>query len=163
MEAAIAAAACPVDDRPRAHASGSAVAHMTPLRRATLAALRQTLRPLSAYELMERLERSLARRIAPPTVYRALNFLCRTGLAARIESRNAFVARKMPSASSGGVFFICGCCGSTQEVGIPDLDTLLDDRAAALGVRVERRIMELEVLCADCVSAAADRPSAAAR
>lgn len=58
---------------------------MTLLRRTVPDMLRQAPHPLSACDLPPRLDSALGRRIAPPTVYRALDFLCRAGLAARIE------------------------------------------------------------------------------
>lgn len=49
--------------------------------------------PLGAYRLMARLSSRLGRRMDPPTVYRALDFLMNAGLIARLESRSAYVVR----------------------------------------------------------------------
>src|ERR687888_1070589 len=66
-------------------------AQFTEVRRRVLEALWQAGQPLSAYELMPRLEAVLERRLTPPTVYRSLEFLMDQRLVSRIESRNAFV------------------------------------------------------------------------
>jgi Fur family zinc uptake transcriptional regulator len=50
-------------------------AQFTEVSRRVLEALWQAGQPLSAYELMPRLETVLKRRLTPPTVYRSLDFL----------------------------------------------------------------------------------------
>ena len=67
---------------------------LTPLRRAVLALVLQAERPLTAYQLLERLQ--TARRAAPPTIYRALDFLLARRLVHRIERLGAFVACAEP-------------------------------------------------------------------
>ena len=52
-------------------------------------------RPIGAYAILERLK-SDGRSAAPPTVYRALDFLMGVGLVHRIESLNAYVGCAHP-------------------------------------------------------------------
>src|SRR5918911_921919 len=57
------------------------------------------------------------RRLAPITVYRALEFLMAEGLAHRLASRNAFVA--CPHRHGPGdlvAFLICDACGGVDEM-----------------------------------------------
>lgn len=53
---------------------------------------------------------------APPTVYRALDFLVSIGLAHRVESRKAYVACTAPDAPYAAGFLLCDVCGRTDEL-----------------------------------------------
>jgi Fur family zinc uptake transcriptional regulator len=64
---------------------------MTPQRRDVLGLILQAEAPVGAYDLLEQLRVS-DRRPAPPTVYRALDFLLEHGLIHRIERLSAFVS-----------------------------------------------------------------------
>lgn len=63
---------------------------MTAQRRDVLGLILQADAPVGAYDLLEQLRVS-DRRPAPPTVYRALDFLLEHGLIHRIERLSAFV------------------------------------------------------------------------
>ena len=52
------------------------------------------------------------RRAAPPTVYRALDFLLENGLVHRISSLNAFVGCSLPGKPHAGQFLLCSGCGA---------------------------------------------------
>src|SRR5271166_4024759 len=75
-------------------------------------------RPLSAYDVIDALRGQ--GRLAPPTVYRALQKLIDEGLAHRLETRNAYVACQHgdPSAGHGHAhragFMICRVCGKAR-------------------------------------------------
>ena len=97
---------------------------LTPMRRQVLQALLASHKPLGAYEIIERLAQG--GRLAPITVYRALDFLRENGLVHRIESRNAFVACVHHHAGGDPVvFLICERCGTVGEASggasIPDV------------------------------------------
>lgn len=79
---------------------------LTELRRRVLELVWSSHEPIGAYRILEQLDRPLpgqmrgkARRAAPPTVYRALDFLIEQGLVHRIESLNAFVGCDQPQAT----------------------------------------------------------------
>src|SRR5262249_12281487 len=77
---------CPTDAMPAPEALGAERGQrLTPIRRAVLAALLGSHRPLGAYEIIERLAPK-GPRPAPITAYRALEFLRQNGLVHRIES-----------------------------------------------------------------------------
>ena len=63
--------------------------NLTPIRRRVLEIVWRSHEPIGAYQILAELakERDKA---APPTVYRALDFLIDAGLVHRIESLNAF-------------------------------------------------------------------------
>src|SRR5215212_11002004 len=64
---------------------------LTPIRRRVLEALYATHRPLGAYDIAAALSVGEARpRLAPISIYRALDFLIEQGLVHRLASRNAF-------------------------------------------------------------------------
>jgi len=125
-------------------------APLTEVRRRVLEALWQAHQPLGAYELLPRLEAALGRKFAPPTVYRALEFLVSQGLVARIESRNAFVPCAHPGHPHTCVFFVCDRCGNSVEVEKPALERLLAGYASALGFEIHRKALELQGTCAQC-------------
>jgi Fur family zinc uptake transcriptional regulator len=126
-------------------------AQFTEVRRRVLEALWQAGQPLTAYELMPRLEAALERRLAPPTIYRSLDFLMDQRLVSRIESRNAFVPCAHPEHPHACVFFVCDRCSTSVEVENTAIEHLLADGAASLGFEVRRRVVELQGLCAQCV------------
>lgn len=69
--------------------------------------------PLSAYDILDRIKPSRPR-IAPPTIYRALEHLIAGGLVRRIESLNAYLTAD-ERAPGTVVFAICDDCGRVQQ------------------------------------------------
>ncbi|MCW5733396.1 MAG: transcriptional repressor [Enhydrobacter sp.] len=106
--------------------------------------------PISAYRLMAQLRRRLARRVDPPTAYRALEFLISAGLVARLESRSAYVLRDRPGQLQPSVLLLCEHCESTVELADPGLLELIAGDAAALGFRLETPIIECSGTCRRC-------------
>ena len=110
--------------------------------------------PLGAYAILEALARREGRPIAPPTVYRALDFLMEHGFLHRIESRNVFA----PCAHFGhrhqGVMLSCETCGRSFEIEDDALGEALDKAAETAGFVARRRTIEVAGLCAACAAAA---------
>ena len=86
---------------------------------------------------------------APPTVYRALDFLTAAGLVHKVESESAFVVCDNPSPLRSPQFAICECCGHTEEISI-DSRKLLGGVAQRSGYLVNRVVVETRGLCANC-------------
>ena len=122
---------------------------LTSLRRQVLELIWSSHAPVGAYDLLRRLSRE-HERAAPPTVYRALDFLLAQGLIHRIESLNAFVGCAQPATSHAGQFLICRDCGLAAELQDRGVDQAIDRGAAALGFVVESRTVELQGLCPGC-------------
>jgi Fur family zinc uptake transcriptional regulator len=139
----------------RGMATVQAADGLTPIRRAVLGVVKAARAPLGAYEVMTQLAGALGRPVAPPTVYRSLDYLCRIGLVVRLESKNAFVARRNPQAPPADAYFICGQCGVAEEATNPSLGSVIDHSAVALGFRIERRVVEMAGTCARCQTTAA--------
>lgn len=122
---------------------------LTPIRRRVLELVWGGHRPLGAYDILDALqaERSGA---APPTVYRALDFLREQGLVHRIESRNSFVGCPDPDTPHGGQFLICCTCGQAAELNDSAIDDAIRLSAARAGFVVGRRTIEIEGECPNC-------------
>ena len=130
-------------------------AQFTKLRRCILELLWEGNRPMGAYDLIGALAQYLSRRVAPQTVYRALEFLTSQGLVARIESRNAYVPLTHPERDQDCLFFICNTCGAAEELEDQRLENLLLETAAQIGFRASRRVIEVEGTCTTCSDAGA--------
>ncbi|RMG32903.1 MAG: transcriptional repressor [Gammaproteobacteria bacterium] len=125
---------------------------LTPQREAVLRLVLAADRPLSAYEILERMP-ATRRRPAPPTVYRALEFLLEQGLVHRIESLHAFVGCLHPEHPHNGQFLICTDCGKVDELCEAQIDQSLRKAVDASGFRTRRPVVELLGLCAKCQGA----------
>ena len=106
-------------------------------------------KPIGAYDLLEELRRD-GRRAAPPTVYRALEFLIEAGLVHRLDSLNAFVGCPEPHSAHAGQFLICRQCRSVAELADKQIEAIVGEKAAQLGFTAIRQMMEIEGLCPDC-------------
>lgn len=126
---------------------------LNPIRLAVLRALWEAEQPMGAYDLLRAIEAQVDRKLAPPTIYRALSFLLEHGLISRIETRSAFTPCTRPADPHAGVFFFCHACGRSTEIENERAELLLDRDAATLGFKIERRVIEIEGMCVDCQSA----------
>lgn len=136
-------------------------AQLTPLRRQVLRLVMAAEQPVGAYALLDQLkaERGGA---APPTVYRALDFLLEQGLIHKLERLNAFLPCVEASHAHGHgdhdhphQFLICKRCGATTELTDHAAAHALEAAATRAGFRVERMTVELEGVCARCSEASA--------
>lgn len=138
---------------------------LNPSERSVLSALDRAVKPLSAYDILERTRSGALR--APTQVYRALEKLSSRGLVHRIEALNAFVACSDCSHAghdhSAGErghtehrpgFIICRDCGSVREFEDDRIGTIA---AEAAGEDFLVQLVSLEVYghCAACRAAEA--------
>lgn len=122
---------------------------LTRLRRRVLELVWSRHEPVKAYDILDTL-RAEHRGAAPPTVYRALDFLLAHGLIHRIESLNAYVGCGEPGTAHGGQFLICRRCGSVAEMDDPEVTELLARKAGTVGFQVDSETIEIKGLCTDC-------------
>lgn len=122
---------------------------LTPLRRRVLELVWSGHKAQGAYEILDAL-RSERQGAAPPTVYRALDFLLEHGLVHRIESLNSFVGCPVPETPHGGQFLICRRCGSTAELNDKGIEEAVRRSARKAGFTVGRPMIEIEGLCPHC-------------
>lgn len=122
---------------------------LTGLRRRVLELVWNSHKPAGAYEILDRLNRE-GKRAAPPTVYRALEFLMGAELVHRLDSLNAFVGCPDPGRSHTGQFLICRRCRYVAELDDAEIDTLVERKAARLGFTAVRQMVEIEGTCRNC-------------
>ena len=116
---------------------------LTPLRRQVFSLIVEAEAPIGAYALLDKL-RGLHAGAAPPTVYRALDFLMEQGLVHKLERLNAFT----PCMEAGHghdhghahphQFLICSRCGATAEICAPAVSAAIEAAAQAEGSRSSR-------------------------
>ena len=124
----------------------------TALRRRVLELVWQSHKPLGAYDILETLSRDDGRRAAPPTVYRALDFLLDNGLIHRIASLNAFIGCTSPEHSHQGQFLICRECRVTVELDQSAIHQAIEQSAQTEDFAVEAETVEVLGLCRQCRS-----------
>lgn len=132
-------------------------AQLTPLRRTVLALVLQAPSPATAYQLLDRLKQTRPG-AAPPTIYRALDFLMDQKLVHRIERLNAFIpctdAQHAHGHAHAAQFLICTTCGTVAEIEDPRISQALAEAAAAQGFHPAHAVVELNGTCAACAMAA---------
>jgi Fur family zinc uptake transcriptional regulator len=136
-------------------------ANLTELRRHVLGLVLDAASPTGAYDLLDRL-RQTRRGAAPPTVYRALDFLLEQGLIHRVERLSAFVGcvagcTADPDGEShahAAQFLICRVCGRVVEMQDHQVSTVLARAAKHAGYSVLNATIEAEGLCSTCRAAA---------
>lgn len=125
---------------------------LTDLRREVLAIVWESHVPVGAYEILSALTKG-GRRPAPPTVYRALDFLLAQGLVHRIESKNAYVGcQDAGGKNHQSQFLICKICGQTVEVSDERLESAILELAKTSGFALSGRTIELQGICPACQS-----------
>lgn len=124
-------------------------ARLTDVRRRVLELVWQSHAPVGAYALLETLGRE-GFCAAPPTVYRALDFLLAHGLIHRIERLNAFAGCTRPGEPHAGQFLLCQDCGIAAELDDPAVDAAIAAAAARLGFAVTRQTVEVDGRCPEC-------------
>jgi Fur family transcriptional regulator, zinc uptake regulator len=127
---------------------------LTPLRQSVLGIVSESPAPLGAYAIIEALSRREGKSIAPPTVYRTLEFFLEHGFLHKIESRNAYARCAHFDHAHESAQLICEKCGRSEEVEDTSLAAALDAAAARLQFRPKRRLVEMIGLCRDCAQAA---------
>jgi len=115
-----------------------------------LALLAKSDKPMSAYDLLDRLRRFGVK--APPTVYRALETLMERGLVHRIESLGAFVAchNCEEDHAAAAQFAVCRSCGTAVEILDRRLTALIRDIGKTMKFHIEREMLEVLGVCARC-------------
>jgi len=124
-------------------------ARLTPIRERVLELIWQSHKPLGAYDVLGELS-SDGHNAAPPTVYRALDFLQQHGLVHRIASLNAFIGCTHAGEKHTGMFLICRACGNVLELTAPSVATEVRKAASEEGFRAENTTLEIAGLCPRC-------------
>ncbi len=147
---------CVDDTLERAVAAFEALGlRFTPLRRRVLEEIAGSHTAVGAYDLLEKLAKPGERRLAPISVYRALDSLVEAGVVHRLESRNAFFACHAPHAGDRRqVVLACERCGTVAELPGDAVFDGIRELARQAEFKVERAMVEVTGSCGRCRSEA---------
>ncbi|MDB5971785.1 MAG: Fe2+/Zn2+ uptake regulation protein [Hydrocarboniphaga sp.] len=106
--------------------------------------------PQTAYQIIEGLEGVLDRRPSPLSVYRGLDFLVEIGRLHRLESLKAYTACQEPDHHHAGVLFLCGDCGTAEEMDSTAIESWITKRAGQTGFLPRRQVLEVLGTCRKC-------------
>jgi|TARA_B110000967_G_scaffold142378_1_gene145579 Fur family zinc uptake transcriptional regulator len=123
---------------------------LTATRESVLRLLWQSHRPLGAYQLQDQLAKLSGKPIAPPTIYRAVDFLLKAGLIHRIASLNAYIGCPFPNSEHSNLFMICTECGSAAEAALNSINELLKSASEKANFTLQDQSIELFGLCPSC-------------
>ena len=124
-------------------------ARLTPVRQRVLEIIWQSHRPLGAYAILEVLAGE-GHSPAPPTVYRALEFLLTHGLVHRLSSLNAFIGCARPGHPGAGQFLLCTACGTAAELNDTGIERAIERSAGTEGFTSHVHTVEISGLCPHC-------------
>ena len=122
---------------------------LTPTRRRVLELVLQADGPVKAYDLLDQLK-SEQPNAAPPTIYRALEFLLEHHFIHRLETLNAFVSCFHPRHQHQGQFLICEDCGAVRELAENRLSEDLARVASDADFTPKHQVLEVYGTCSDC-------------
>ncbi len=137
-----------------AQACASKGLQLTTVRANVLQILAESEAPLGAYAIIEALSRREGKPIAPPTVYRALEFLQDNGFLHKIESRNLYAPCDHVGHAHDVVLLLCETCGRSEEAEDFAFDAALAALAKKAGFSTRHRTMEVQGVCKRCAKAA---------
>ncbi|MEK7660915.1 MAG: transcriptional repressor [Pseudomonadota bacterium] len=122
-------------------------------RRKTYRKLLEAGRPLKAYDIIGIVDED-NRPAKPPTIYRALEFLCRLGLVHKIESDSSYFVcshhRHCDAQSHVPLVMICIKCGKVFEDHVVALENIMSKNATARGFNIQKMMIEAHGICEDC-------------
>lgn len=133
----------------------------TPLRQQIYALVLQASKPVGAYDLITQLQQmrtaigddaqdQMQKNVAPPTVYRSLEFLLSEGLIHQLTSINAYVPCCHPRAQHTAAFLICEQCQRVQECSSLPVQEMVSFAEQDMGFIVARSVIELSGRCQAC-------------
>ncbi len=133
-------------------------ARLTEVRRHVLGLVLDSPRPSGAYDMLDKL-RAHHKGAAPPTIYRALDFLLEQGLIHKVERLSAFVGCVHGFEEDDDEdhihhhavqFLICNQCGHVQELSDKAIGKSLVRAALSTGFTLTGSTVEADGVCADC-------------
>lgn len=129
---------------------------LTATREAILRLLWQSHQPLGAYQLQQQLSKVSEKPVAPPTIYRAIEFLINLGLVHRIPSLNAYVGCPFPNSEHSNIFLICKECNTVAEIADTRVNVLLESLCDKVDFKHETQTIEIFGCCPNCKSGVID-------
>ncbi len=126
----------------------------TDLRRKVFEEIASTQASVGAYEVLDRLAKK-GTRLAPISVYRALDALLEAGVVHRLESKNAYFACRrlhQPGLGRRPIFLACEKCGNVFEGDGDDIFETIDKNARAQKFEPRVRFVEVTGTCHECAT-----------
>ncbi len=137
-------------DRARAFAAQRKIP-FTEMRARVLTVLAREEKPLTAYEIVDRL--SVPKKVQAVQVYRALDFLQEAGCVHRLASKASYFACDHEHhPGEAVVFMVCSHCGTVQEAPSDLVSRGLRGVAEDAGFKPVHPIIEIEGECSSCAS-----------
>lgn len=130
-------------------------ARLTATRERVLELIWQSHRPLGAYDVLAMLAQD-GHNAAPPTVYRALDFLQQHGLVHRIASLNAFIGCTHAGTRHEGIFLICKRCSNVLELDAPMVTDAIGNAASDAHFQPDNVTVEVSGICPRCAAEKVD-------
>ncbi|HKZ96490.1 MAG TPA: Fur family transcriptional regulator [Hyphomicrobiaceae bacterium] len=126
----------------------------TKLRQMVFEEIAATHASIGAYDVLARLAEK-GTRVAPISIYRAIDALLQAGVIHRLESKNAFFACRRADHAKGRrpLFLSCETCGAVGEIDGQHIFDLIGE--AARGAKFTPRVKFVEVsgICPRCAAA----------
>lgn len=122
---------------------------LTKIRQQVLEIIWASHNPIGAYDVLQKLQ-DAGHKPAPPTAYRALDFLVAAKLVHRVESLNAYIGCPSPGSQHECQFYICTQCGHIAELNSPAVTDALQSGANELGFKGVQPVIEVHGVCSSC-------------
>src|SRR5436190_18070806 len=125
----------------------------TKLRQDVFQEIAATYTSIGAYDVLARLaEKGI--RLAPISVYRAIDALIEAGVIHRLESKNAYFACRRLDHATGRrpIFLACERCNAVQEVDSEGIFETIDRLSRGASFQPRVKFVEVSGLCRNCAS-----------
>ncbi|OHX18692.1 transcriptional regulator [Chromobacterium amazonense] len=124
---------------------------LTDLRRQVLELVLNHRGVVKAYQVLADLQQQRGS-AAPPTVYRALDFLVEHGLLHKVDALNGFIVCDHFDCQHESLILVCEQCGRVNEVDAADGLASLRDMAQAAGFTLSPQNLVLAGRCQSCIA-----------
>ena len=124
---------------------------LTAVRRQVLELVLQYQGVVKAYQVLADLQKTRGV-AAPPTVYRALDFLVEQGLLHRVDALNGFIVCRHFECRHDGLILVCETCGKVEEVDATSCLGALREASAAIGFNVNPQNLVITGRCMVCAA-----------
>lgn len=125
---------------------------LTRLREQVLHELWHSHQARGAYDILKALNKTAKKKLAPLSVYRALDYLVGQGLAHRIESINAYVGCPHPDEQHALQFLVCRDCYNVIELDDERIAKALAASSKKNHFIPARAVVEVLGQCRSCAS-----------
>ena len=124
-------------------------ANLTDLRRQVLDLVLAHDGVVKAYQILTDLQQARGS-AAPPTVYRALEFLVEQGILHRVEALNGYVVCRHLNCAHPSVILTCRDCGKVDEMAADEGFVALRQLCAVHGFDMDEQQLLLNGRCVQC-------------